>query len=502
MSTSSLPISRLINLSITLSPLAAQVQNLSSLLLLSGSTVIDSVQRIRSYITLAGVAADFGTNTDEYAAASLWFSQVPQPSGPLYIGRWNEASSAGELVGAPLSVSQQAIANFTGVTQGKFNITVDGVAHNVTGLNFSAQTNLNGVANVISTALQSGSPLVPYATCTWNASMSAFVIKSETTGVLSTVSFATAGADHDVSTLLKLTDIVGSGAYVVPGAAAETALAAVQLMDSMFGGRWYAVMLLGAQDSDVIAIAGYVEASDIAHFQAVSTQEPGVLVAGTTNDIASVLAAAGYNKSGVQYSSSAEFAIVSAMARILPVDYSGENTAIDLMWKQEPTVEPETIGPSQIAALEAKNCNVFVNYANGTAIFEPGVVASGEYIDTILGLDAFRVLLQNELYNVLYTTPTKVAQTDAGIHQLVTAAEKVCAQFVKCGLFAPGNWKYQGFGALKTGDFMAKGFYVYAAPIASQSQVDRARRVSPPITIAVNLAGAVNFVNVSIVVNQ
>src|SRR6266496_3698564 len=169
MSTTALPISRLVNLSITLSPLAAQVQNLSSLLLLSGSTIIDSTQRIRPYTSLAGVANDFGTNAQEYQAAALWFSQVPQPSGPLYIGRWVSANSAGALVGAPLSTSQQALANFTAVTTGKFNITIDGVVHNITGLNFAAQTNLNGVASVISTALKSGSPLVPFATCTWIA---------------------------------------------------------------------------------------------------------------------------------------------------------------------------------------------------------------------------------------------------------------------------------------------------------------------------------------------
>ena len=145
---------------------------------------------------------------------------------------------------------------------------------------------------------------------------------------------------------------------------------------------------------------------------------------------------------------------------------------------------------------------MFVSYNNGTAILEPGVCPSGQYVDTIMGVDAFKVMLQTALYNVLYTSTTKVPQTDSGMHQLVTAAEQVCTQFVNNGLFAPGVWNYNGFGSLNTGDLLNKGYYVYAPPVAAQSASDRAARKSTLLQIAVKLAGAVQSVQLQVTVSQ
>src|SRR5258708_30426385 len=104
-----LPISRLINVSVNLSPAAAQSQSVIHLLILGSSTVIDVVSRLRSYLTLSAVATDFGTAAAEYLAAVLWFQQSPQPVS-LLIGRWAKTASSGQLFGGALSVAQQALA--------------------------------------------------------------------------------------------------------------------------------------------------------------------------------------------------------------------------------------------------------------------------------------------------------------------------------------------------------------------------------------------------------
>ena len=62
---SALPISRLVNVSVNLSPIAAQMQNLSTLLIMGSSEVIDVVERLRNYSTVAEVAADFWQNIPE-----------------------------------------------------------------------------------------------------------------------------------------------------------------------------------------------------------------------------------------------------------------------------------------------------------------------------------------------------------------------------------------------------------------------------------------------------
>ena len=490
---STIPISSLIPIGVTLSPLAAQSQNLSSLLILSGSTVIDANQRLRPYSTLAAVAVDFGTSGPEYAEAALWFGQTPQPIGNLYIGRWVSAPSSGQLFGSPLTIAQQTMSNWTTVVAGTLTVTVDGTIKSLVALNFAAQTNLNGVATVITTALGAS------AVCTWNANYGTFIITSSTTGAASSVSFASAGT---IAAQLGLTSVAGNGAYTVAGQLAETALSCVTLMDAQYGMQWYAVKLIGGADLDYVAIAGFVEASTNKHFQDITIQEQGVLVPGDTTDLGALLAAGNYTKTAWQYSSTSSAAFTSAMSRLLSVNYAGSKTTINLMWKQEPGVTPEYLNTAQAAAIKAKNGNVLAALSNGTNIVMPGVVAGGEWIDTIIGLDNFVITLQTALFNLQYTSLTKIGQDDEDIHQFVTCAESVCEQFVANGLLGPGVWSYPGVGAVVQGQMLTAGYYVFAQPVGTQTQASRAARVSPPITILVYIKGAVNTPNVQISVQQ
>jgi hypothetical protein len=193
---------------------------------------------------------------------------------------------------------------------------------------------------------------------------------------------------------------------------------------------------------------------------------------------------------------------VSALARIMTTDYTANNTVITLMYKQEPGIVPETLNETQVNNLEAKNGNVFVAYNNNTAIIEPGVCFSGDFLDTVIGTDWLALNIQTDVYNLLYTTPTKIPQTDAGNHQIATTIANRCSQGVTNGLLAPGVWNQAGFGSLKQGDYLPDGFYVYAPPIASQVQADRAARKSVTFQVAAKLAGAIQTVDILINVNR
>lgn len=491
----SLPVSRLINVAVQLTPSAAQAQNLSTLLILGSSEVVDPVERYRDYSSLDAVATDFGTTAAEYLAAALWFEQSPQPNS-LKIGRWAAAATKGLLRGAPLSAAQQALANFTSVASGGFTYTKNGgSATNVTAINLSSATNLNGVASLITAALTG-------ATLVWNAAFSRFELTSSTTGTTSSISFLSApGSGTDISAILGMT-AASSGAYRADGIAAETAVAAATLFDSNYGQAWYALTICGAVNADHLAVAAYIEGTNTKHLYGVTTQEAGSLVAATTSDIGYQLKQLDYDKTLVQYSSSNAYAVVSALARALTVDYTGNNTTITLMYKQEPGIAAEAINATQAQALADKNVNVLVRYNNDTAIIQHGVCASGTFVDIVTGTDWLAVTLQNSLYNLLYTSVTKIPQTDAGMQLLATTADSVCAQAVVNGLLAPGVWNSGGFGSLKQGDFMPKGYYVYAPKVSTQNPADRAARKSVPIQIAAKLAGAVHSVNISVVVNQ
>lgn len=490
-----LPVSRLIHVSVNLTPSGASTQDISTLLILGSSPVIDTTERIREYASIEAVAADFGTSAPEYAAAVLWFEQVPQPS-KLDIGRWVQTASKGGLRCGPLSGTQQLIATWQAITTGSFKVAKDGAAAaDITGLNFAAAANLNAVAAIIQTALAG-------TTVVWNAVYQRFEITSNTTGAASAISFLQAAATGvDISNMLAGRS-TSSGAYLFQGQAAETAVDCVTLFALNYAQRWYAVEVLGAVNADHLAIAAFIEATNTKHLYGVTTQEAGVLVPNDTTNIAYLLNQLGYKRTFVQYSSTNAYAATSALARLLTVDYNGNATTITLMYKQEPGIVAESINATQANALEAVKCNVFVNYDNDTAILERGTMADGTFADIITGTDWLALNIQTNLYNVLYTSPTKIPQTNAGMAILASTIAAVCSQAVINGLLAPGVWQSAGFGQLKQGGYLDDGFYVFAPNVDTQSQADRAARKSVPFRVAAKLAGAVHEVEVAVLVNQ
>lgn len=494
MGSNALPVSRLVKVDVNLTPAAAQIQNLSTMMILGSSDVIDTYERARPYDSIEQVVADFGSSAPEYLAALLWFQQAPQPT-TLMIGRWAQAATHGRLLGGIVSATNQLIATWNAITAGSLKVTVDGALQTITGLNFSAATNLNGVASILQAAITG-------TTVVWNANYQRFEIRSNTTSTTSSVSFMTAHTTGtDITGMLAMLS-TSSGAYVVQGMAPETALEAVVIMDEQFSGKWYAITVIGAADDDHLEIAPYIEATNVKHIYGISTMEAGVLSAVSTTDIAYIMAQFNYKKTVLQYSSSTPYAVCSLLSRILTVDYTGNNTVITLMYKQEPGIVAESIGPAQVTALEDKNCNVFVNYNNDTAIIQNGVMSSGDFMDIITGTDWLSLDIQTAVFNLLYTSTTKIPQTDRGMNLILATVENECSRAVTNGLLAPGVWNAGGFGSLNQGDYLAKGFYCYAPPMSQQNQSDRAARKAPTVQVACKLAGAIHTANVILNVNQ
>ncbi|MEK6290034.1 MAG: DUF3383 domain-containing protein [Paraburkholderia tropica] len=487
-----LPVARLISVAVTLTALAAQGANLNTALLLGPSDVIDTGERLRSYSGIPAVAEDFGTTAPEYQAATLYFNQSPQPAS-LLIGRWAKTATAGLLNGGVLSAGQQAIAEWDVITTGAFNITIDGNAKVITGLDFSAQTNLNGVATVIGAKLTG-------ATIVWDGSR--FVVTSATTGASSTVSYATAPATGvDISAMLGLT--VSTASVPANGIAAETPAAAAALFLDQFANQFLGLAFADGtiEDDDHVAVAQLVEA-DQAHIYGITTQNAQALDPTVTSDLASRLKALALKYSMIQYSSSSAYAVVSALGRLLTVDFNGNSTTLTLMYKQEPGIVAEALTSTQADTLEAKNCNVYVGYDNNTSILQYGVTPSGIFVDSVYNALWFRNDIQTAVYNLLYTSPTKIPQTDAGNAQIAATISSVCDQAVTNGYLAPGVWNSGGFGAIVQGQTLSKGYYIYTPPIASQSQADREARKSVVFQIAAKEAGAIHSADIAVTVNR
>jgi hypothetical protein len=293
------------------------------------------------------------------------------------------------------------------------------------------------------------------------------------------------------------------GAYVANGLAAETALACVQYFDLNYPTMWFGLYVAGAVATDYQAIAGYIEGVAGRHFQGVPTQDPNCLNANDTTNIAYRLQQLLYNWSAIQYSSTSLYAVVSLLARILTTDWSGNSTAIDLMYKQEPGIVPEALNATTANALKNFNCNVYASYnigttLTGTPIIQYGISPSGNYIDTVIGAAALAGTVQTNMFNALFTTTTKIPQTNAGQGALEGQIVLALQQFVTNGWLGPNVWDGPTFGNIQNGQFLSKGWYVYQPSVASQSPAQRASRASVPFQIAAVLAGAVNTASVQI----
>jgi uncharacterized protein DUF3383 len=169
-----LSVARLIQVSVNAGATPVVGRTFNQLMIAGDSAVISGLQRYRSYTGLQAVGGDFGVTTPEYQAAEAYFDQTPAPNQAILIGRWLSVATSGFNLGQIQTPAQQVISNWTAITSGGFDISIDGAsAETLTGLNFSSVTNLNGVASVINGSLTG-------AVCVWNGS--AFQITSNSTG--------------------------------------------------------------------------------------------------------------------------------------------------------------------------------------------------------------------------------------------------------------------------------------------------------------------------------
>ena len=487
-----LNIGRLVRATVNLAPLAAARRGFGTLLVAGDSNVINGRDRIRTYVDLESVAEDFGTSAPEYLSASLYFGQTPRPN-QLMIGRWIRTATAALLKGGILTAAEQVIGNWTSITTGSFKITIDGTEKTVTGLNFSAVTNLNGVASAINAVLTGG-------TVAWDGSR--FTVTSATTGTSSSVGYASAAASGtNISAQLKLTS--ATALVPVPGYAAETPVKCATALANL-SGMWYGLTFAASTmptDDQAVDVAAFIQGASITRIFGFTETDTRVLDAAWTTDMASRLKALNYTRSFVTFSAN-KYAVASMFGRAFSVNFSANRSTITLMYKQEPGVVAELLTETQAQTLKAKRCNVFVQYQNDTAIIQYGVMSGQAYFDEIHGLDWFTDALQTALYNLLYQSKTKIPQTDAGQNQLVNTASNVCAEAINNGLVAPGQWNADGFGQLERGQFLTEGFYIYTQPMALQDQSIREQRIAPPIQIALKLAGAIHEIDAIIDVNR
>jgi len=89
------------------------------------------------------------------------------------------------------------VATWNAVTDGEFAISINGVAKNITGLNFSAATTMEGVAAIIQTGIRTATGRLE--TCTWSTDHFIITTVSSVLSEITETSAVVAGAGTDIS---------------------------------------------------------------------------------------------------------------------------------------------------------------------------------------------------------------------------------------------------------------------------------------------------------------
>lgn len=193
---------------------------------------------------------------------------------------------------------------------------------------------------------------------------------------------------------------------------------------------WYGLLVDQAMASDFDDIAAWVETNKkIFIFWTTDANTPD----GTkTTDPASVLKTAGYDRSAVIFhtapSTGNDYPDAAWMGEGFPYDPGTSTWA----YKTLKGVTPDSITGAKESALQGKNCNYY-SEVGGVNITQEGKVASGEWIDIIIGTDWIEARLREAVYSA-FVNNRKIPYDNSGITLIEGLVKGVLNQAAAAGI--------------------------------------------------------------------
>lgn len=272
--------------------------------------------------------------------------------------------------------------------------------------------------------------------------------------------------------------------------------------------EWYAciptvAVLSSLSSSDYATVSTYIESA-----------EPSSIIGYTLTDsttyldILGALKSGGFTKTISMYddvtnnTADAGKAVVAA-----PIGYAlGRNTtrtmAYTLAYKKLVGVTVDTtMSASALTTLLAANGNIYINQGHYYNLFRQGHMASGDNFDEIMYIDMMITAIKEGVMDALVST-SKIPQTEQGISLLEAGIMNILEQYRDIEFIAPGVWNGSTVLALNNGDVLPAGYLIQFESIASQTLAQRTARIAPPCYICIKLAGAIEHVTISIVVDK
>lgn len=492
------------------------------------SVAIDGVRQELSPTDFSGV-----TNLQTLIAALTPYANanfiVGEYNGNLILkSKTNGANSSIGYAAAPTEIETPEVltggtvtpASLTSISDGAFKISVNGDEKDITGLDFASADDINGVVTVLTGKIDG---------VTVTANEESLILTTTETGSAATLAFASAGsAGTDVSALLGLTS--GAGASVVNGTTTPvvdisemlgltqasgaslqaSGYVAGSITDELAANRAY-IQNIGSNayawsldaeyrdTQDAQDFASWVNGLGVEGVTCIVTNNPNVLSASDTSNIAYICNSMNYQGVATFYHDNAQvYPDVAYLATLQSVNYATANSVLDMKFKNLGSIPAVTLPDlnTNLTTLDNKRCNTITYWGTRDAL----CVRNGDQSSSLWRSDLwvnvcnFIAELKINAANV-FLRNKKIPYTVAGQTLLTSAITQTCDAYVTNGSFADREY---ADSTSENGVSLQSAYTITPQPISSSTAAQRRAGIGTPFALVLNDSGSMRSVAISI----
>ena len=233
---------------------------------------------------------------------------------------------------------------------------------------------------------------------------------------------------------------------------------------------------------------------------------PLMLFVPVTGTVASATAADGIPdklhsasiKRALPFYCSAASDCAAVMGTAMGLELSHKGSAFALCYKTIQGIQPSALTQTEVDALKALGCNVYVARGYTHLLLENGTVSNGQRYDEVLYVDKIAEDLTNAAVTLLAENPDKLPQTDDSTAQFINRFSAILMGYTDRGILASAAWRGTDTGPVRSGDIIENGFLLWADSYDDQSDGDRAAHRAVPVQCALTLAGSIESIVITV----
>lgn len=381
-------------------------------LFLSSSSVIPLSQFVLAFTSATDVGAYFGLDSEEYALAGTYFQGFDNSQSKphaLLIAPLMNAARAAFVRGGVFTLT---LADLTAITDGTFNITLGGVAAELTGISFATATSLSACAAILQTALQaeSESEAVSGATVTYSSTLNAFTVTSGAEGADASIALPS-------GTVASALGFAAADAVVSAGSAQLSAAANMEAVLEVTRNFVTFMSIPQLSEQEVIDFSAWAATQGVNYLHVFWDDSVGNTAAAPSGTIAQALTEANAGSVCGIYGTAQYAAFICSCAACIA--YDKVNGTITFMFKGQSGLPANVTNGTIANTLNSIGLNYIGNYAtrNDQFIFLANGEMWGEWrwIDTYLNAvwlnNALQVACMNGFKNNLRVPYTEEGYT-------------------------------------------------------------------------------------------